>query len=155
MGDLRTLEFINFPRFDKAISYSQDVREWGTNFQEAQLWEGEGSWVLGRVEKGQIEENKMGLSFFYGFGDLKNGEIFHFFLKWNFDGWKSIWKFAKRIIIEKTNYFFHFFSTSQKICRILTDSIVKTIAQTNIRKKSYGVFTSFLARFKEKGPKMT
>ena len=105
------------------------------------------AYTLGRVEKSRIEENKMGLCFFFGFGDLENGEIFHFFLKWNFDGWKSIWKFAKRIIIEKKNYFFHFFSTFKKIRRISTDSIVKTIAQTNIRKKSYGVFRSFLGRF--------
>ena len=54
----------------------------------------------------------------------------------------------------KMNIFLHFFEFHVNMCRIMTDSMVKTIARTNVRKNSYSVFRSFLGLFPKNGPKM-
>ena len=42
---------------------------------------------------------------------------------------------------------------SQKLCKIISSTIVKTIAQTDIGKNSYGVFRSYLGPFPKIGTK--
>ena len=56
-------------------------------------------------------------------------------------------KISKRIIGEKMNILEKMFLKFQKIQKNKSSSIVKTVAQTDIRKNSYGVFRSFLSCF--------
>ena len=68
---------------------------------------------------------------------LSGGCFLSFYTKINFNPPKTHFKILKRNIGEKNNIFFFFSSKFQKIRRIITDSIVETIAQTDTRKNRY------------------
>ena len=63
-------------------------------------------------------------------------------------------KISKRIIGEKMNILEKMFLKFQKIQKNKSSSIVKTVAQTDIRKNSYGVLRSFFSPFPKNGSKM-
>ena len=80
--------------------------------------------------------------------------IFFFFFLWKvWVSQKALQYLRKRIIGGKTDFFKFIFPESPKMRKFNSSSLVKTIPQTDVRKKSYGVFRSFLGPFLENSPK--
>ena len=73
----------------------------------------------------------------------------------SFDLLPQHFKIQKRIVGENMNMLEKMFQKSSKICKNISSSIVKTVAQTDIRKNSYGVFRSFFLKTAQKWTKNT